>query len=62
MLEEDLIFMRGKDYDWDIWDDWRKLPLGIASGISFLVGWAGAIVGMVSSLLCSRLVPLKLAD
>ncbi|KAJ9201298.1 hypothetical protein DTO166G4_6017 [Paecilomyces variotii] len=46
MLEEDLIFMRGKDYDWTIWNDWRKLPLGIASGISFLVGWAGAIVGM----------------
>ncbi|KAL2006116.1 hypothetical protein VTN00DRAFT_9770 [Thermoascus crustaceus] len=46
MVEEDLIFNRGKDYDWSIWNDWRKLPLGLAAGTAFLIGWAGAIVGM----------------
>jgi purine-cytosine permease-like protein len=50
IIEEDLIFRRGKPYDWSAWNDREKLPLGIAGFIAFLIGWAGAIIGMVSSL------------
>ena len=47
IVEHELFFQRGRDYDWSIWNNRRKLPVGIAAGIAFLVGWAGAIVGMV---------------
>lgn len=47
-VEEDVLFSRCRGYDWSIWNDWRKLPVGVAAGVSFLIGWAGAIVGMVS--------------
>ncbi|GAB1212668.1 hypothetical protein ATERTT37_001813 [Aspergillus terreus] len=43
---EDLIFHRCKHYDWGAWNDRQKLPVGIASTAAFLIGWAGAIVGM----------------
>lgn len=47
MLEEYLIFRRSaKAYNWAVWDDQKKLPLGIAALIAFLVGWAGAILCM----------------
>ena len=47
MLEEHLIFRRGMDgFDWEDWDCKERLPLGAAALVSFLVGWAGAIVGM----------------
>lgn len=49
MLEEDLIFRRGKPYDWEVWHDRKKLPLGIAAFTAFVIGWVGAIIGMVSS-------------
>ncbi|GAQ10843.1 purine-cytosine permease fcyB [Aspergillus lentulus] len=45
-VEEDVLFNRCRRYDWTIWNDWRKLPVGVAAGVSFLIGWAGAIVGM----------------
>ncbi|KAF7170649.1 hypothetical protein CNMCM5623_003000 [Aspergillus felis] len=45
-VEEDVLFNRCRGYDWTIWNDWRKLPVGVAAGVSFLIGWAGAIVGM----------------
>ncbi|RHZ44953.1 purine-cytosine permease family protein [Aspergillus thermomutatus] len=45
-VEEDVLFNRCQGYDWTIWNDWRKLPVGVAAGVSFLIGWAGAIVGM----------------
>ncbi|KAL4894007.1 permease for cytosine/purines, uracil, thiamine, allantoin-domain-containing protein [Aspergillus ambiguus] len=45
-VQEDLIFKRCKRYDWDAWNDRHKLPVGIASTAAFLIGWAGAIVGM----------------
>lgn len=50
VLEEDVIFRRKSGYDWTVWNNPQKLPKGIAAGISFLIGWAGAILGMVSSL------------
>ena len=50
VVEEDLVFNRGKGYDWSAWNKRKKLPVGIAAGVAFLVGWAGAVAGMVSIL------------
>ncbi|KAL1961952.1 hypothetical protein VTN77DRAFT_733 [Rasamsonia byssochlamydoides] len=46
MLEEDLLFRRGKPYDWGVWNDWKRLPLGIAAFTAFVIGWVGPIIGM----------------
>ncbi|KAL4873302.1 hypothetical protein BDV12DRAFT_100162 [Aspergillus spectabilis] len=49
ILEERFIFRRGESasgYNWLIWDDPSKHPIGIAALIAFLVGWAGAILCM----------------
>ena len=48
VLEEHLIFheLRGVPFDWSAWEDKKRLPVGIAALLSFLIGWAGAIVGM----------------
>ncbi|KAL2819362.1 permease for cytosine/purines, uracil, thiamine, allantoin-domain-containing protein [Aspergillus cavernicola] len=49
ILEERFIFRRGTTghaYNWLIWDDPTKHPIGIAALIAFLVGWAGAILCM----------------
>lgn len=56
IVQEDLLFRRRIGYDWSAWNSPQKLPMGIAAGTAFLIGWAGAIVGMVSSTtLCSGL-------
>lgn len=49
VVEEDLVFNRGKGYDWAAWNDRQKLPVGVAAAVAFLVGWVGAVVGMVSA-------------
>ncbi|KAF3398405.1 Purine-cytosine permease fcyB [Penicillium rolfsii] len=46
VIEEDVFFRRLKGYDWSAWNSPQRLPVGIAAGVSFLVGWAGAIIGM----------------
>ncbi|KAL4791968.1 permease for cytosine/purines, uracil, thiamine, allantoin-domain-containing protein [Aspergillus venezuelensis] len=56
VLEECFIFRRnhggvdnGKsygNYNWVVWDDPSKHPVGIAALFAFLVGWAGAILCM----------------
>ncbi|KAK5693826.1 Vitamin B6 transporter [Elasticomyces elasticus] len=46
VIEQHIFFNRGREYDWTMWNNRQKLPIGIAAGIAFLVGWAGAIVGM----------------
>ena len=46
VLEEHVLFIRGKRFDWEAWEDREVLPLGIAAMVAFLVGWVGAIVGM----------------
>ncbi|CAG7938029.1 unnamed protein product [Penicillium nalgiovense] len=46
VFEEHTIFRRNRGYDWSQWNCRDKLPLGIAAGVAFLIGWAGAIVGM----------------
>ena len=46
VIEEHFIFRRNRPFDWSAWDDWRRLPLGVAALSAFLIGWAGAIVSM----------------
>lgn len=45
-VEEQLIFRRRTGYDWTVWNQQKKLPLGIAALAAFLVGWTGAILCM----------------
>lgn len=51
VLEQDLLFNRGTGYDWSAWNDRKRLPSGFAASLAFLIGWAGAIVGMVCPLI-----------
>ena len=46
ILEEQIIFRRRTGYDWTVWNQQSKLPMGIAALLAFLVGWAGAILCM----------------
>ena len=46
IVEEQVIFRKRDGYDWTIWNQQKKLPVGIAAFIAFLVGWAGAILCM----------------
>ena len=46
MLIEHVYFRRNKGFDWTKWENKKYLPVGGAALISFLVGWAGAIIGM----------------
>ena len=45
-IEEQLIFRWRSGYDWTVWNQKEKLPMGIAALVAFLVGWAGAILCM----------------
>lgn len=47
-LEEHLVFhvLRGVPFEWTAWEDKRKLPIGAAALFAWLLGWAGAIIGM----------------
>ncbi|KAJ6780056.1 hypothetical protein PWT90_01228 [Aphanocladium album] len=45
-LEEQFIFRRSQDWDWSQWENKEYLPHGCAALVSFLIGWAGAIIGM----------------
>jgi purine-cytosine permease-like protein len=47
VVQEDTIFRRRKGYNWSAWNTRAQLPMGLAASVSFFVGWAGAIVGMV---------------
>lgn len=52
VLEDEFLFRRfglggsSRSFDWTVWNDQTKLPVGVAALISFLIGWAGAIVCM----------------
>ena len=48
MIEEHVLFrkLRGIPFDWTAWEDKKRLPLGVAALTAFLIGWAGAIIGM----------------
>ncbi|KAJ3806385.1 permease for cytosine/purines, uracil, thiamine, allantoin-domain-containing protein [Lentinula aff. lateritia] len=51
LIEEHLIFRRGKwsNYNPEDYNNWRKLPLGVASFIALSCGVAGAVLGMAQS-------------
>lgn len=42
--EEHTIFRQ--DFNWADWNNRHVLPLGWAALVAFLIGWAGAILGM----------------
>jgi NCS1 nucleoside transporter family len=46
VAEEHLLFRWNRGFDWARWGDPKYLPIGIAALIAFLLGWAGAILGM----------------
>lgn len=46
VLMETCILRRNISYDWSQWQDGTAMPIGIAAGASFLLGWLGAILGM----------------
>ncbi|KAK5800652.1 hypothetical protein VI817_002864 [Penicillium citrinum] len=46
ILEEFLIFRFRTGYNWAAWRDPSKLPIGMASFVSFVVGWVGAVLCM----------------
>ncbi|KAL8722069.1 MAG: hypothetical protein Q9225_001391 [Loekoesia sp. 1 TL-2023] len=48
VLEEHLLFhvLCRVPFDWTAWEDKKRLPLGIAALLAYLIGWAGAILGM----------------
>ncbi|KAL8789445.1 MAG: hypothetical protein Q9195_006811 [Heterodermia aff. obscurata] len=48
-IEEQVIFRRMTGYDWTVWDQRQKLPMGIAALLAFLVGWVGAILCMAQA-------------
>ncbi|GES61435.1 nucleoside transporter [Aspergillus terreus] len=48
-LEEACIFRRKGEYDWSIWNTAHKLPMGLAAGMSLVVGCLGAVLGMSQS-------------
>jgi len=62
VLEEEFLFRRPMAsgagwksagwYDWEVWGQQRKLPIGIAAFSAFCVGWVGAV--SFSSLLLPR--------
>ncbi|KAI9801864.1 MAG: hypothetical protein M1833_002178 [Piccolia ochrophora] len=47
--EEEFIFRRpgsGRGFDWTAWNERDKLPIGLAAGVAFVVGWVGAVLCM----------------
>ena len=58
VLEEHLIFWREIGFDWTAWEDEKRLPVGIAALIAFLLGWMGTILGMYQVLYVGKLAIL----
>jgi purine-cytosine permease-like protein len=46
VMEEHVFFRWNRGFDWTKWEDKKYLPVGIAALLAFLIGWAGAILGM----------------
>jgi NCS1 nucleoside transporter family len=46
VIEKDVLFNRGKGYNWAAWEDKRKLRIGFAALTAFLVGYAGSVISM----------------
>ncbi|KAG8417333.1 Vitamin B6 transporter [Metarhizium acridum] len=49
VLMEHLMFRGRRGFDWSRWEDKEYQPLGLAALASFLVGWAGAVLGMAQA-------------
>ncbi|KAI5365053.1 Putative purine-cytosine permease [Septoria linicola] len=45
-LQDQLIFRRRSGYTWEDWNDSARLPVGLAALATFIIGWAGAVLGM----------------
>lgn len=45
-LEEHLVFRWKHGFNWDAWNQKKKLPLGLAAFVAFVIGWIGAILCM----------------
>ena len=45
-VEEEFLFRQQKGFDWALWSNKSYLPVGYAALVSFLIGWAGAILCM----------------
>ncbi|KAF1930635.1 purine-cytosine permease FCY21 [Didymella exigua CBS 183.55] len=58
VLEEHFIFRRKMGWNWDLWNQQKKLPLGIAAFIAFAIGWVGAILFMAQILYYSPIALL----
>lgn len=56
--EEELIFRRKTGYEWEAWNTRSRLPIGYAALLSFLIGWAGAIVSPLSQYVAILLTSL----
>ena len=61
-LEEQLLFRRKRGYNWSDWDQPKKLPIDIAAFLSFLVGWAGAILCMSQAYYVGPIAKMVPAD
>ncbi|CAI6334799.1 unnamed protein product [Periconia digitata] len=46
ILEEHFMFRRQTGFNWAVWNEKKKLPVGVAALLAFLVGWTGAILCM----------------
>lgn len=47
-IEEEFIFRRKSGYNWEDWNVQSALPVGYAAFLTFLIGWAGAIVSLLN--------------
>lgn len=46
ILEEHILFRRKIGFNWDVWNQKKKLPHGLAAFVAFVIGWVGAILCM----------------
>ncbi len=46
VAEEHVLFKPRLGLDWTAWADPKRLPIGYAALLAFLLGWAGAVLGM----------------
>lgn len=46
VLLEHVVFRGRQGFDWSRWEDRDYQPLGLAASTSFVIGWAGAVLGM----------------
>jgi purine-cytosine permease-like protein len=50
------------DYDWTVWNNPKKLPVGLAALAAFLAGWAGAVPSINQAWWAGPIAKLVLGD